>query len=109
MLDAALLNMKVHGRVAVCGMVSQHSFTDSEGIHNMFAVVRKRIRIEGFLQSDYLHLFPKFVETVSNYYREGKIIYLEDIAEGLEKASSAFVGLFSGKNVGKQVVCVAKE
>ncbi|KAH7663857.1 2-alkenal reductase (NADP(+)) protein [Dioscorea alata] len=109
MLDAALLNMKVHGRVAVCGMVSQHSYTDSEGIHNTFALVRKRIRMEGFLQSDYLHLFPKFVETVSNHYREGKIIYLEDIAEGLENAPSAFVGLFSGKNVGKQVVCVSKE
>ncbi|KAJ0969351.1 hypothetical protein J5N97_022228 [Dioscorea zingiberensis] len=109
MLDAALLNMKVHGRVAVCGMVSQHSYTDSEGIHNMYALVRKRIRVEGFLQSDYLHLYPKFLDCVSNYYREGKIIYLEDIAEGLENGPSAFVGLFSGKNVGKQVVCVARE
>ncbi|KAJ0972231.1 hypothetical protein J5N97_020190 [Dioscorea zingiberensis] len=109
MLDAALVNMRVHGRVAVCGMVSLHAYTDPEGIHNLFTLVQKRIRMEGFLQSDYLHLYPKFVECVANYYRQGKIVYLEDMKEGLENAPAAFIGLFSGKNVGKQVVCVARD
>ncbi|XP_039121766.1 2-alkenal reductase (NADP(+)-dependent)-like [Dioscorea cayenensis subsp. rotundata] len=109
MLDAALLNMRLHGRVAVCGMVSLHSYTDTDGIHNLFTLVQKRIRMEGFLQSDYLHLFPNFVECVANYHRQGKIVYLEDIKEGLENAPAAFAGLFTGKNVGKQVVCVAKD
>ncbi|KAJ0243000.1 ADH_N_2 domain-containing protein [Hirschfeldia incana] len=110
MLDAALLNMKVRGRIALCGMVSLQSLSSSsQGINNLYNAIPKRIRLEGFLQSDYVHIFPQFLEHVKGYYKEGKIVYIEDISEGLELAPSALVGLFSGKNVGKQVVWVAKE
>ncbi|CBI23355.3 unnamed protein product, partial [Vitis vinifera] len=109
MLDAALLNMRIHGRIAICGMVSQTSLSNPQGIHNMYALITKRITMKGFLQSDYLHLFPRFVEDVSCYYKQGKIVYIEDMNQALESAPAAFVGLFSGKNVGKQVICVAPE
>ncbi|GFP90092.1 2-alkenal reductase (NADP(+)-dependent) [Phtheirospermum japonicum] len=109
MLEAVLLNMRVHGRIAVCGMVSQHGTSDPQGIRNMFSLISKRVRMEGFLQSDYLHLFPRFVEDVTSFYKQGKITYLEDMNEGLESGPAAFAGLFSGKNVGKQVICVARE
>lgn len=106
MLDAALLNMRIHGRIAVCGMVSQSSISDPNGIHNLFCLISKRIKMEGFLQSDFLHKFPLFLEHVTEKYKQGKIVYIEDMNEGLETASAAFVGLFSGKNVGKQVIRV---
>ncbi|XP_064934507.1 2-alkenal reductase (NADP(+)-dependent) [Musa acuminata AAA Group] len=109
MLDAALLNMRVHGRVAVCGMVSQHAVSDPKGISNLYTLVMKRIRMEGFIQSDYLHLFPKFLPTIIDLYKQGRIVYIEDMNEGLENGPSAFVGLFTGNNVGKQVVCVSRE
>eukprot|EP00262_Sarcandra_glabra_P008134 TRINITY_DN21360_c0_g1_i1.p1 TRINITY_DN21360_c0_g1~~TRINITY_DN21360_c0_g1_i1.p1 ORF type:complete len:359 (-),score=66.76 TRINITY_DN21360_c0_g1_i1:93-1121(-) len=109
MLDAALLNMRPYGRIAVCGMVSQHSVSDPQGIYNLFALIPKRIRMQGFLQSDYLHLFPQFLDCFIDYLKKGKIVYIEDMNEGLETAPAAFVGLFSGKNVGKQVICVARE
>lgn len=109
MLDAALLNMRVHGRIAVCGMVSLHSISDPEGIHNLYCLVPKRIKMQGFLQSDFLDKFPLFLEHVTEKYKQGKIVYIEDINEGLETAPAAFVGLFSGKNIGKQVICVARE
>ncbi|KAL5775896.1 hypothetical protein ACOSP7_013453 [Xanthoceras sorbifolium] len=109
MLDAALVNMRIHGRVAVCGMVSQHGYYDPQGIHNLYSLVRKRITMKGFLQSDYLHLYPKFLEHVISNYKQGKIVYIEDMNEGLESAPAAFTGLFSGKNVGKQIVCVARD
>lgn len=109
MLDAVLLNMRTHGRIAVCGMISQHGMTDPVGIHNLFCLVSKRIRMQGFIQSDYLHLFPKFLDDMAKHYRDGKIVYVEDMSIGLENAAAAFVGLFSGKNVGKQVVCVSQE
>ena len=73
------------------------------------SVAWKQIRIEGFLVFDYYHLYPKFLEFVLPYIKEGKITYVEDIAEGLESAPEAMVGLFSGRNVGKQVVVVAHE
>lgn len=109
MLDAALSNMRIHGRIALCGMVSQTSLSNPQLIHNMHNMITKRITMKGFLQSDYLHLFPRFVEDVSSYYKQGKIVYVEDINQGLESAPAAFVGLFSGKNVGKQVICIAPE
>ncbi|XP_047976072.1 2-alkenal reductase (NADP(+)-dependent) [Salvia hispanica] len=110
MLDAVLVNMRVHGRIAVCGMVSQAGIgaSDQQGIRNLFSLVSKRVIMQGFLQSDYLHLFPRFVEQVGNLYKEGKITYLEDMNHGLESAPAAFAALFTGKNVGKQVVCVAR-
>ncbi|KAA8538828.1 hypothetical protein F0562_025520 [Nyssa sinensis] len=109
MLEAALLNMRIHGRIAVCGMVSQNSVSDPQGTRNLFNLISRRIKMEGFLQSDYLHLYPRFLEDVISFYKEGKIVYIEDMNEGLESAPAAFVGLFSGKNVGKQVICVARE
>ncbi|KAK8532236.1 hypothetical protein V6N12_053682 [Hibiscus sabdariffa] len=108
-LDAALLNMRIHGRIAVCGMVSLHSISDPKGIQNLYCVVPKRIRMQGFLQSDYLDKFPQFLEHVTENFKQGKIVYIEDMNEGLETAPAAFAGLFSGKNVGKQVICVARD
>ena len=64
---------------------------------------------EGFLVPDYDHLYPKFLELVLHYIKEGKVIYVEDTAEGLESGLAALVGLFTGRNVGKQVVVVARE
>ncbi|KAI3988139.1 hypothetical protein MKX01_011928 [Papaver californicum] len=107
MLDAVLLNMRTHGRIAVCGMVSQQTLSYPEGLKNVYMLIPKRIRMQGFIQSDYLHLFPQFLEHIVGNLKQGKIIYIEDMSEGLENAPSALVGLFSGKNVGKQVIRVA--
>ncbi|KAK8639224.1 hypothetical protein V6N13_137615 [Hibiscus sabdariffa] len=108
-LDAALLNMRIHGRIAVCGMVSLHSISDPKGIQNLYCVVPKRIKMQGFLQSDYLDKFPQFLELVTENFKQGRIVYIEDMNEGLETAPGAFAGLFSGKNVGKQVIFVARD
>ncbi|MCL7030837.1 hypothetical protein MKW94_015599 [Papaver nudicaule] len=107
MLDAVLLNMRTHGRITVCGMVSQLTLSYSEGLKNVYMLIPKRIKMQGFIQSDYLHLFPQFLKHIIDNYKQGKIIYIEDMNEGLENAPSALVGLFSGKNVGKQVIRVA--
>ncbi|KAI6699038.1 hypothetical protein NL676_019157 [Syzygium grande] len=109
MLDAVLLNMKLHGRITVCGMISQYSLEQPEGVHNLLNLLLKRVRMEGFVVFDYYHLYPKFLETVLPQIKEGKIVYVEDIAEGLENGPAALVGVFSGLNAGKQVVMVSCE
>ncbi|KAJ4723805.1 2-alkenal reductase (NADP(+)-dependent) [Melia azedarach] len=109
MLDAVLLNMRVRGRIAVCGMISQYNLEKPEGVYNLAQVIGKRIRMEGLLAGDHYHLYPKFLELVLPAIKEGKIVYVEDIAEGLENAPTALVGLFTGRNVGKQLVVVARE
>ena len=108
-LDAVLLNMRVHGRIAVCGMISQYNLDQPEGVKNLMCLIYKRIHMTGFTVRDYYHLYPKFLDTVLPYIKEGKIAYVEDIAEGLESGPAALVGLFSGRNIGKQVVVIACE
>lgn len=109
MLDAALNNMRLHGRIAVCGMISQYGLAQPEGVSNLGNIMSKRVRIEGFLVLDYYHLYPKFLEMVLPHVKKGDIAYVEDLAQGLENAAAALVGLLSGRNVGKQVVVVSSE
>ncbi|KAL5578729.1 hypothetical protein UlMin_011171 [Ulmus minor] len=109
MLDAVLLNMRLHGRIAVCGMVSQYSLDQHQGVHNLMHLVYKRIRMEGFFFSDYTHLYEEFLDTVVPYIKQGKLTYAQDIAQGLENGPAALVRLFSGLNAGKSLVAVTPQ
>ncbi|GLU14994.1 hypothetical protein SLE2022_315240 [Rubroshorea leprosula] len=109
MLDAVLLNMRAHGRIAVCGMISQYNLEQPEGVTNLTQIIYKRVRLQGFLVFDYFPQYYKFVDAVLPDIKQGKIKYVEDTAEGLESAPAALIGLFSGRNVGKQVVVVCRE
>ncbi|XP_077225603.1 2-alkenal reductase (NADP(+)-dependent)-like [Tasmannia lanceolata] len=109
MLDAVLLNMRLKGRIAVCGMISQYNLEKLDGVQNLFCLISKRIRMEGFTVFDYYHLYPQFLELTHQYIKEGKIFYVEDTVEDLEKAPAALIGLFTGSSIGKQVVVVARE
>ncbi|KAH8484426.1 hypothetical protein H0E87_028765 [Populus deltoides] len=109
MLDAVLLNMRRHGRIALCGMISQYNLEQPESVHNLIAVLFKQIRMEGFAVAEYYDQYSKFLDFVLPCIKEGKIVYVEDITEGLESGPAALIGLFSGRNVGKQVVKVAQE
>ncbi|KAK4417092.1 2-alkenal reductase (NADP(+)-dependent) [Sesamum alatum] len=84
MLDAVLLNMRFHGRISACGMISQYNLAELESVKNLFNVVTKRICMEGFVVFDYYHRCSKFLDTVLPLIKEGKITYVENIAEGLE-------------------------
>ncbi|XP_071720922.1 2-alkenal reductase (NADP(+)-dependent)-like [Rutidosis leptorrhynchoides] len=108
MLDAVLLNMRLNGRIAACGMVSQYN-EQGDGVRNLFNIITKSVRMQGFHVTQYYHMYPKYLEMIMPLIKEGTICYIEDIAKGLENAPGAFVGLFSGRNVGKQVVEVSCE
>ncbi|XP_074281306.1 2-alkenal reductase (NADP(+)-dependent)-like [Silene latifolia] len=110
MLDAVLLNMKFLGRIALCGMVSQYNNLERpEGVHNLISGIFKALRIEGLQVYRYYHLYPNFLEFILPLIHEGKIAYVEDIVEGLESGPAALAGLLRGRNVGKQVIVVARE
>ncbi|KAI3997393.1 hypothetical protein MKX01_017763 [Papaver californicum] len=109
MLEAVLPNMAVHGRIPVCGMISQYNLQKPDGVHNLTQLVLKRVRMEGFNVSDHYHLYPEFMELMKQYFMDEKLVYVEDMVEGLESAPAALIGLFTGRNIGKQVVRVAHE
>ncbi|CAJ2633792.1 unnamed protein product [Trifolium pratense] len=109
MLEAALINMRRRGRIVVAGMISQYELDEPQGIKNLLNIVYKQIKVDAFTVYDYYHLYPKFLDTILPYVREGKITYVEDIAKGIESGPDALVAMFTGKSSGKQVVLVANE
>nr|WBW02127.1 pulegone reductase [Schizonepeta tenuifolia] len=109
MLEAVLLNMRLNGRIAMCGMISQYNLDEGEGVRNLLAIITKQIRMQGFMVPHYYSLYPKFMDFILPLIKQGKIVYVEDVAKGLESAPAALIGLFFGHNVGKQVVRVAYE
>ncbi|CAN6380928.1 unnamed protein product [Urochloa humidicola] len=108
-LDAALLQMRKDGRVVVCGMISQYNLEQPDGVRNLFTIIPKAVRVEGFNVSCYFHMYSRFEEEMAGYIKEGKVIVVEDVVEGIESTPAALVGLFAGRNVGKQLVALARE
>ena len=69
----------------------------------------KRARMEGFLVFDHAHRTEEFRQTMAAWLREGRITFREDVAEGIEEAPRAFIGMLSGANRGKQLVRTGQE
>jgi NADPH-dependent curcumin reductase CurA len=65
--------------------------------------------IRGFIVSDHYDRFPAFLKELTPLVRDGKLKYREDIAEGLDAAPAALIGMFEGRNFGKQLVRVSPE
>ena len=109
-LDAALANMRVYGRIAVCGMISQYNATElPPGPSNFFAVLPQRLTIKGFMVTDYANLTPDFLRDMGAWAKAGKLKWRETIIDGIENAPRAFIGLFTGDNFGKMLVRVGPD
>jgi NADPH-dependent curcumin reductase CurA len=107
-LEAAISVLNRHGRVAMCGAVSQYNSTEPPpGPRNMAQIVGKRLTLRGFIVSDHNHLMPDFVREVGTWLSEGRIKYRETVVEGLENAPDAFIGMLRGDNTGKMLVKLA--
>ncbi|KAK6911078.1 hypothetical protein RJ641_000008, partial [Dillenia turbinata] len=77
---------------------AENSLSGPQGVHNLFNLISKRIRIQGFLQRDFLHLFLVFQRTLSVTANKERSCTFEDMDESLQSAPTTFAGLFSGKN-----------
>lgn len=87
--------MRVDGHIAVCGMISQYNLNKPVDIQNLLCLINKRIHMKGFSVRHYFHMYPKFLDTMLPYIGENKIVYIEDMAEGLDYGLAALVGLFA--------------
>ncbi len=104
-LEAALNSLNVHGRVAMCGDISQYNATEpAPGPRNLALAIGKRLRLHGLLVGDYADVQPEFVEKVGGWLQAGEISYRETIVDGLEQAPQAFIDLLGGANTGKMIV-----
>ncbi|PCH65641.1 MAG: hypothetical protein COC12_14290 [Rhodobacteraceae bacterium] len=104
-----LLNL--HARVIICGMIAWYSGeSDETGSMDLQKLWRyslvKRLTIQGLLQTDHVARFGEFLREIGPKVANGEIVHIEDVAEGLETAPEAFMGLLKGRNMGKLVVKV---
>jgi NADPH-dependent curcumin reductase CurA len=105
-LEAAIETLNDHGRVALCGSVSQYNATEPPpGPHNMGMVVRKRLTLRGFIVLDHYDRYPAMLEEVSPWLANGDLVADETIVDsGLDGAVDAFLGMLRGENTGKMIV-----
>jgi len=105
-LEAAIGAMRNRGRIVACGSMSRYGDGQPTAPRNLFMVVTKRLRMEGFIISDHLDRFPEFLATAQDWVREGRLRYRETVIDGIENAPSAFLGLLRGESIGKMIVKV---
>jgi NADPH-dependent curcumin reductase CurA len=104
-LEAALTHMNQNGRIPVCGMISQYNATEATpGPSNLSLIIGKRLKLQGFIVSDYWKRTNEFYTDMQGWIAAGQIKWQETVVEGIEKAPSAFTGLFTGENMGKMLV-----
>jgi NADPH-dependent curcumin reductase CurA len=107
---AAVLRVINRGaRIPLCGLISEYNVTKNPGGPNLRPLLTQRATMRGFIVSDHYDRFPAFLAECSAWVRDGRLRYREDIAEGLEQAPAAFIGLLAGKNFGKLMVRVSPD
>lgn len=106
MLDAAIENMKPHGRIIVSGQLAEYNRTEPRGIRNTLTFITHRLRMEGFVVLDYAPRFRDAQVALAQWIRSGEVVYREEIIEDIENAPEAFTGLFRGDNFGRRIIAV---
>jgi len=107
-LDAALANLALRGRVVLCGAISRYDEDRPlPGPSNYLNLLLRRGRMEGFIVLDYLPRAAEAVGALAAWLRDGKLVNRVDVREGLEQAPAALARLFTGENGGKQLVRIA--
>jgi NADPH-dependent curcumin reductase CurA len=102
-LDAVLLRANAFARIALCGMIAGY---DGQPLPmaNPALILINRIKIEGFIVSEHMEVWPEALKELGTLVATGKLRPRESIAQGIESAPEAFLGLLKGRNFGKQLV-----
>ncbi len=101
--DTVLSRMNAFGRVALCGLISGYD-GESLAIGNARLLLTQRLRLQGFIVSEHMPLWPAALKELGGLVASGQLKYRESIAPNLAAAPEAFLGLLKGRNFGKQLV-----
>ena len=108
-LDAVLRLINQGARIPLCGLISQYNATETTPGPNIRPLLFNRAFIKGFIVSDHMDRAADFLRDCSQWVRDGRLKYREDIVNGLEHGPAAFIGLFDGRNLGKLLVQVGPD
>ena len=107
--DAVFARLNVDARVAVCGQIAHYNAKEvPTGPRKLPSLIPSRARVEGLLVTDFAPRFDAATERLETWVATGDIDHRETVVDGLENAPEAFLGLFSGDNIGKQVVGISE-
>ncbi|MFC7337326.1 NADP-dependent oxidoreductase [Haloferula chungangensis] len=106
-LEGAIDHMNDFGRIACCGMISGYNDEHPEpGPANLFKIIGKRLRMQGFIVRDHQDQEENFAREMSEWIQAGDIVWEETVTEGLENSPDAFISLFEGDKMGKALVTI---
>ena len=105
-LDAVLSRLNAFARVAVCGMIAGYDGKPLP-LANPALILRSRLMVQGFIVSEHMEIWPEALKELGSLVASGKLKPRESVAQGLEAAPEAFLGLLKGRNFGKQLVKLA--
>jgi NADPH-dependent curcumin reductase CurA len=106
-LDAALLNLKIFGRVVQCGTMSSYNAeSPPQGLRIEPLILTKRLRVEGFIVFDFVEHWNEAVNQLAEWYKAGKIKKRVTVKKGFDNLPTAFLDMMKGHNVGKMLVQV---
>ena len=106
-MDTVFHQLNAFSRIALCGLISDYNSTDPYGMKMMRALLVNRVKLQGFIVSDRVDLYARAITQLAKWVAQGKLKYHETVAEGIENAPTAFIGMLKGANLGKQLVKIA--
>lgn len=102
-MDAVLPRMNAFGRIALCGLIAGYN-AEPIPIRNPTWFLISRLMMRAFIVSEHMEAWPSALKELGSQVAKGAIRYRESVAEGIERAPEAFIGLLKGRNLGKQLV-----
>jgi NADPH:quinone reductase len=107
--DAVMRRLATNARVAVCGQISQYNSVEPEvGPRWLSQLIVRQAKVEGFLVTQFAPRYEDGLRQLSTWLKEKRLVYREDVVDGLENAPRAFIRMLQGKNIGKQLVKVSE-
>jgi NADPH-dependent curcumin reductase CurA len=103
-LDAALAVARQNARFAMCGMIEAYNNPAPTALRFVMRVIAMRIRLQGFIVSDYLPRMGEFYAAMGPWLADGTVKSRETVVDGLDNMPQAFLGLFAGANTGKMLI-----
>ncbi|MBM7705067.1 NADP-dependent oxidoreductase [Metabacillus iocasae] len=108
--DAVTSQLNKFARIPLCGQIALYNLEKADiGPRVQRQLLINSALMKGFIVGDYAEQFPEGIKQLGEWVQQGRIKYSENIVEGFENVPSAFLGLFKGENLGKQLVKVADQ
>lgn len=102
--NAAFARLREHGRYIVCGMAAEYNSPESTVGPPLRPILRKRLRLEGFVVYDHYPEYDLFRSEMQALHRGGSVRYRYETLHGLDAAPEGLIRLLSGQNRGKPIV-----